>query len=113
MSYTNVSIQIKRIYIVATKNLENKFYSYNQDKTEFEVILTENKLNKAEDFSTVSEKGFKYPLQFNCGKMEMKELHKESSEDYYEVMVCKAAVGKTYIFPAKTATDTVPYEEKP
>lgn len=28
-------------------------------------------------------------------------------------MICKAAVGNTYIFPAKNATDTVPFEEKP
>ena len=28
-------------------------------------------------------------------------------------MVCNAAVGNTYIFPIKNATDTVPFEEKP
>lgn len=31
-------------------------------------------------------------------------------EDYYEVMICRMAVGKTYIFPAKNITETVPYE---
>ena len=76
MSYTNVSIQVKRIYVIATKSLENKFLGANQDKTEFEVIITENQLNKAEDFSTVSEKGFKYPLTFSCGKKEFKEIQK-------------------------------------
>lgn len=113
MSYTNVSIQIKRIYVIATKNLENRFVSINQDKAGFQVILAENQLNKAQDFSTVSEKGFKYPLAFNCGKMEFKNIQKEMNEDYYEVMVCRAAVGNAYIFPSKNATETVPLEEKP
>ena len=35
------------------------------------------------------------------------------NEDYYEVMVCRAAVGNAYIFPSKNATETVPLEEKP
>lgn len=42
----------------------------------------------------------------------MKSLQK-GPEDYYEIMICRAAVGKTFIFPAKNITDSVPYEEKP
>lgn len=51
---TNVSIQLKRLYVVGSKNLESKFNTVNHNKTEFEAILSENQLNKSEDFSTVS-----------------------------------------------------------
>lgn len=109
---TNVSIQLKRLYVVGSKNMESKFNTINHNKTEFEAILSENQLNKSEDFSSISEKGFKFPLNFYYGKLDLKNMIKQA-EDYYEVMICRIAVGKTYIFPAKNITDTVPYEEKP
>jgi hypothetical protein len=37
----------------------------------------------------------------------------KENEDYYEVMICRVAVGKTYIFPTKNITESVPLHEKP
>ncbi len=37
---TNVSIQVKRLYIVGSKNMENKFNTVNVGKTEFEAIIS-------------------------------------------------------------------------
>ena len=109
MALTNVSIQLKRLYVVMPKNKESKFNAANQNKTELEIILLENKLGKSEDFSTICEDGFKYPLSFDYGKIDLKSFNK-GSESYFEVMICRAAVGKTYIFPSKNKTETIPAE---
>lgn len=34
-------------------------------------------------------------------------------DDYYEVMIVRCAIGKTYIFPSKNITDNIPFEDKP
>lgn len=47
MALTNVSIQLKRLYVVMPKNKESKFNAANQNKTELEIILLENKLGKS------------------------------------------------------------------
>jgi hypothetical protein len=31
-------------------------------------------------------------------------------DEFFTAMICKVAVGKTFIFPAKNSTDTIPYE---
>ncbi len=37
----------------------------------------------------------------------------KENEDYYEVMIGRVAVGKTFIFSTKNITETVPAHEKP
>ena len=37
----------------------------------------------------------------------------KENDDYYEVMIVRAAIGKTYIFPSKNVTESVPLHEKP
>lgn len=51
-------------------------------------------------------------MNLTYGHLELEKLVKEN-DDYYEVMVCRAAIGKTYIFPSKNVTESVPLHEKP
>ena len=50
----------------------------------------------------------KQMLNFNYGELDLNKLSKEV-EDYYEVMIVRCAIGKTYIFPSKNITDNVPF----
>jgi hypothetical protein len=47
-------------------------------------------------------------IQIDFGQLELDKLQKET-EDYYEVMIARAAVGKTFIYPVKNVTDNVPF----
>lgn len=77
-----------------------------------DFIVTEAQLKPPEDFTSICEKGFQDIMSLNYGHLELEKLAKEN-EDYYEVMICRVAVGKTYIFPTKNITESVPMHEKP
>lgn len=112
-SYTNVSLVLNRLYIIGNKTLESKFIATNENKKMIDIILSESELSeKSEDFPSICDKGFKEILNIQYGKMEMNKLNKEY-DNFYEVMICKAAIGKTYIYPIKNVADSVPYDEKP
>lgn len=51
-------------------------------------------------------------MNLTYGHLDLDKLPRDN-EDYYEVMICRAAVGKTYIFPSKNVTESVPLHEKP
>ena len=79
MSYTNVSINLKQLYIVGNKGMETKFNSHNENKRCVEVIISENQLNKAEEFASICDKGFKDILSIEYGKLDMNRLQKKDS----------------------------------
>lgn len=51
-------------------------------------------------------------MNLTYGHLELEKLAKEN-EDYYEVMICRVAIGKTFIFPTKNITQSIPMHEKP
>jgi hypothetical protein len=51
-------------------------------------------------------------MHLTYGHLELEKMTKEN-EDYYEVMIGRVAVGKTFIFSTKNITETVPAHEKP
>jgi hypothetical protein len=63
----------------------------------------------------VVDKGFKHPIHFHYGKIDIKSLKstEQNPNDQFTVMICRMAVGKTFLFPEKNKTETVPIEEKP
>lgn len=69
MAYANVSIVLKKLYVVGNQGMETKFYNNNENKKSIEVIVSENQLNKAEDFNTICDKGFKDILNIEYGKL--------------------------------------------
>jgi hypothetical protein len=81
--------------------------SKHEDKVMLDFIVTEGQLKPPEDFTSICEKGFQDIMNLNYGHLELEKLSKEN-EDYYEVMICRVAVGKTYIFPTKNITESVP-----
>lgn len=48
-------------------------------------------------------------MSLTYGHLEMGKIMKEN-EDYYQIMVCRAAVGKTFIFPYKNINESIPYQ---
>jgi hypothetical protein len=91
---------------------ESKFVGKHEDKVMLDFIVNESQLKSPEDFTSVCEKGFQDIMNLTYGHLELEKLTKEN-EDYYEVMICRVAVGKTYIFPTKNITESVPLHEKP
>lgn len=74
-----------------------------EDKVTMDFIISESQLKPPEDFTSVCEKGFSDIMNLTYGHLDIDKLTREN-EEYYEVMFCRAAIGKTYIFPGKNAT---------
>ena len=76
--------------------------SRHEDKVLLDFIITESQLKPPEDFTSVCEKGFQEIMNLTYGHIELEKL--KENEEYYEVMICRSAIGKTFIFPGKNVT---------
>jgi hypothetical protein len=83
-----------------------------EEKVMLDFIVNEGQLKPPEDFTSICEKGFHDIMNLTYGHLDLEKLSKDN-EEYYEVMICRAAIGKTYIFPSKNVTESVPLHEKP
>ena len=112
LSYANVSIQLKSVYSIVNAVNESKFVTKHDGKVLLDCIINESQIKPPDDFASVCEKGFQDITTLIYGQLEIDKLPRENDE-LYEVMFVRAAVGKTFMFPSKNITESVPRQEKP